>query len=192
MSYDLTILGKPPEIDDQKLAEAKKAWEELQSQTKGKKIEDQESYWETYRTFANEKVPGWREYWNHTFYDFVGVIVATKMGRYTMAPPLVIEMPAKNASGNQEAYAEYLEAKDSWLTEVLPNDEGTGIALHKFGSNDGWMVTERECAEAVSAWEDVQLSTLTEEQHAVVEAERWGDFIEFLRWASTHGGLKVG
>ena len=67
--------------------------------------------------------------------------------------------------------------------------DGTlGIPSFKFGSNDGWIVTEDECAYAVKAWEEAGSPVPEYEGEPVRWWPRW---IEFLRRGSIRGGFAV-
>jgi hypothetical protein len=64
----------------------------------------------------------------------------------------------------------------------------TGIPAHKFGSNDGWLVTPAQCAAALSVWENAPA-----EHREAVEAERewWPSWIAFLAHSQQRGGFRV-
>lgn len=60
-----------------------------------------------------------------------------------------------------------------------------GIPLHKFGSNDGWHVTAKECSEALAAYN-------TSLHHGDQHPEAFDDdVIPFLRTAARHDGFRV-
>lgn len=63
-----------------------------------------------------------------------------------------------------------------------------GIPAHKFWSNDGWLVTPKQCEAALSAWE-----AAAPELRASIEAERewWPGWIEFLTHSKDRGGFRV-
>lgn len=77
----------------------------------------------------------------------------------------------------------YQEAGD----DVLAKHDNTvpGIAIHKFGSNDGWLVTPEECRSAVYIWD----------QHPENEREKVPEyvakFVEWIRLAAGRGGFRV-
>lgn len=67
-----------------------------------------------------------------------------------------------------------------------------GIPLHKFGSNDGWIVLPDECQAAVRAWR-AHVSANGEHVPAL-RAEglgHWRQWIAFLEGAATHEGFEV-
>ncbi|GGL01306.1 hypothetical protein Ppa06_69870 [Planomonospora parontospora subsp. parontospora] len=68
-----------------------------------------------------------------------------------------------------------------------------GIPLHKFGSNDGWVVLPAECEAAVRIWRkhhdehgDVQIQAVLGE-----DLSYWLKWIDFLQGAITHDGFEV-
>lgn len=68
-----------------------------------------------------------------------------------------------------------------------------GIPLHKFSSNDGWIVLPAECEAAVRIWEQV---VKERGQDAALQAvgrrpDYWLAWIEYLRGAARHGGFEV-
>lgn len=73
-----------------------------------------------------------------------------------------------------------------------------GIPIHKFGSNDGWIVWPAECEAAVRIWEKFVTDRGEENARAYVEArvegydyDYWLRWIEYLRGAARHGGFEV-
>lgn len=82
----------------------------------------------------------------------------------------------------------YLEAREA-VASHHPEDK-TGIPIFKFCSNDGWLVTEDECRQALEAF------ALTGVDASAVEYEDetvpwWPSWLNFLRLASVHGGFRV-
>jgi hypothetical protein len=73
---------------------------------------------------------------------------------------------------------------------------GTTIPLHKFGSNDGWLVTPAECLEALAAW---GARTGGERDDALIaagiESADWADiwkrWLEFIELAVYCDGFEV-
>ena len=71
-----------------------------------------------------------------------------------------------------------------------------GIPLHKFSSNDGWLVLPDECRAAVKAWEEY-VADKGEETAMTFIAEHTGDpdhwlaWIDYLRGAAEYGGFRV-
>lgn len=71
-----------------------------------------------------------------------------------------------------------------------------GIPLHKFGSNDGWLVLPAECQAALEVYQG-QLEKLGEEGlHAMLDALEinrgyWGQWVAYLNGAISHGGFEV-
>lgn len=76
--------------------------------------------------------------------------------------------------------------RDEYLTK-----RGTtkGIALHKFCSNDGWLVTAEECAEAVAIWDALPKRG----RQAVVKelGDYWLAWIDYLRRGASGRGFRV-
>lgn len=62
-------------------------------------------------------------------------------------------------------------------------DERPGIAVYKIcHSNDGWWVTDQECASALKLWEELGKPDVDDGR---------GDTIPFLMQAAAHGGFRV-
>jgi hypothetical protein len=74
---------------------------------------------------------------------------------------------------------------------------GDTIPLHKFGSNDGWIVTPEECKAALAAYESTTEDRRTEAFSAAgMTAENgwtdyWAQWIAYLRSAIDHDGFAV-
>lgn len=71
-----------------------------------------------------------------------------------------------------------------------------GIPLHKFGSNDGWVVLPAECTAAVRIWEDhctrrSRDAMLAAANEALADVDYWLKWIEYLTGAAAHGGFEV-
>lgn len=69
-------------------------------------------------------------------------------------------------------------------------DELSGIAVHKFGSNDGWLVTPEEITGALESYR----THSGDKVKAMVSTEgldRWLQWIGFLESAHRHGGFRV-
>ena len=76
--------------------------------------------------------------------------------------------------------------------------EVPGIPLHKFGSNDGWIIVPAECDAAVWLWKAYLTNTGEDAARNFVEESfggrgygRWLEWVEFIRLASQHGGFEV-
>jgi hypothetical protein len=77
--------------------------------------------------------------------------------------------------------------------------DGVGIPFHKLGSNDGWLVTEKECADALSMLAanggidaGGKVVPITDKYDGVdQEVLWWPRWVAFLAEASTHGGFRV-
>ncbi|MGP4994618.1 hypothetical protein [Glutamicibacter ardleyensis] len=190
MSYELVILGEKPPVDSAKVAEAKEALDAIQQEMKATGSDGGDPYRTAYFDHQRALRPWWRKYKHPIFTAFRQVMVETGMGRWTSAPE-INEVTEDEPAGNLDALADQLEAQRAQLTMVLPEDEGVGIPLHKFSSNDMWIVTATECGEAITAWEEADQSALDAEVQETITHERWQDFIELLRWASRDGGLGV-
>lgn len=87
----------------------------------------------------------------------------------------------------------YAEEHEAYRTSGM--QERPGIAMHKFGSNDGWIVTPIECAGAVEQWKrycldhDLPLTHLPVDEKG--EVEWWPGWLAFLAGAIDHGGFRV-
>lgn len=77
------------------------------------------------------------------------------------------------------------------IKELHP-EGGDTIPAHKFGSNDGWLVTEAECAAAVAAAKASDLPAPTRTEDGLeVAVSWWPEWVDFLDRASTRGGFLV-
>jgi hypothetical protein len=73
-----------------------------------------------------------------------------------------------------------------------------GIPLHKFGSNDGWIVLAVECEAAVRTWRefvakegDDAVANFVTNTIGEGRAERWAEWIKYLAGAARHDGFLV-
>lgn len=100
--------------------------------------------------------------------------------------------PAKQAN-----YEQYRLAVEIALT--VPSPEQDRLPSHKFGSNDGWIVTPAECRAAV---EIIDATSEERLRTAIVDAGEEGDdiaywvdeikrFRNFLDYAAEHDGMEV-
>jgi|ERR1035438_794231 hypothetical protein len=94
----------------------------------------------------------------------------------------------------QEAGRKYAAEQDRilrWHGKEIP-----GIPLHKFGSNDGWVVLPAEAEAAVRIWaefvkvngDEKSLALVTE---SVTDTGYWLKWIAYLMGAVTHDGFAV-
>lgn len=94
-----------------------------------------------------------------------------------------------------EAAAEEWEEKYAALIQPILEahpEGGDTIPIHKFGSNDGWHVTEAECAAAVAAARASGLPEPTVIEDGIeVPVQWWASWVDFLDRASTRGGFTV-
>lgn len=82
------------------------------------------------------------------------------------------------------AFAKTIEVHLAWHP-----DPPFGIALHKFGSNDGWLVTPEEIAAALESY---RTHSGNEVKVIVGDAlDRWIKWITYLERAQLHGGFRV-
>lgn len=79
-----------------------------------------------------------------------------------------------------QALERTLTEHDADAAEYLP-----GIPTHKLASNDGWHVTDKECAEALAAYE---MAIQAGAEHPAAFDD---DVIPFLRTAANHQGFRV-
>lgn len=89
--------------------------------------------------------------------------------------------PSPEAIGAAEVYIaeqkRYLSAHEG---------ECPGIPVHKFGSNDGWIVTPPECIAALAA-----LGLARDKGIAEPDAKWWPEWIAYLHLAAEHDGFEV-
>ncbi|ASR39978.1 hypothetical protein BAY61_32375 (plasmid) [Prauserella marina] len=81
----------------------------------------------------------------------------------------------------------YVQAVERTLADhgVGDADHIGGIPAHKFSSNDGWHVTDKECLEALNAYE---VSIQAGDSHPEALHD---DVIPFLRTAAKYEGFRV-
>lgn len=97
-------------------------------------------------------------------------------------------LPEDYDSDSEEAYYEALDKITS------RHAEGTAptIPLHKFGTNDGWLVTPDEIRASLAKWDEWNGAVLTSKETAdLVGTEYWGKWIDYLRLAADHDGFRV-
>ncbi|MXM66103.1 hypothetical protein GR925_22290 [Streptomyces sp. HUCO-GS316] len=83
------------------------------------------------------------------------------------------------------AYVEQREAHLAWHPKPP-----FGIALHKLGSNDGWLVTPEEITAALESYR----THSGDEVKVIVgdkELDYWLKWIAYLERAQRHGGFRV-
>ncbi|MGW3954618.1 hypothetical protein ACWEKM_27635 [Streptomyces sp. NPDC004752] len=98
------------------------------------------------------------------------------------------ELPIKAAAA---VYVKERNAHLSWHPEPAP-----GIAVHKLGSNDGWLVTPQEIDAALAAYrthnaDEVKTLLATELGDEGDHTSYWIEWITYLERAKTRGGFKV-
>ncbi|MGP5523487.1 hypothetical protein ACTXM3_09335 [Glutamicibacter arilaitensis] len=188
MSYHLFIRGEAPAVDAQKVAETEKALEAVKSKLTAVEQFKSEEYWKAYRAHENAENPGQRYYKGQMISDFMQLLSCTGMGKYTFAPTLDVEEPDE---GDLEAEEEFMKAVTKWRSQSVEDDDVTGIPLHKLGSNDGWIITQSECIEALSAWDEIDVTELDADMRKIAESDEWKDFLDYLEWAYEHRGIEV-
>ncbi|UYL87468.1 hypothetical protein SEA_PUREGLOBE5_105 [Arthrobacter phage Pureglobe5] len=117
-------------------------------------------------------------------------------------PPTSAEGGAEALVAAEDAYAEEYDRLCEPVRAAHP-EGGDTIPSFKFGSNDGWLVTESECAAAVKAWREHKAKLDANDAVGIIHegdegadevayyAEWWPEWIEFLERASQRGGFKV-
>lgn len=100
-----------------------------------------------------------------------------------------VEEPADGSDLPVKAEAvAYVKQRDAHL--VWHPDPPFGMALHKFGSNDGWLVTPEEITAALEAYR----THSGDEVKVIVGADRldyWLKWIAYLERAQRRGGFRV-
>lgn len=89
-----------------------------------------------------------------------------------------------------ERARKYVAERDRLLADH--GGECPGIPEHKFGSNDGWIVTPAECLAALRILREhsaeVVLSAL---EDAGCDVGYWDQWVQYLVGAASHGGFEV-
>lgn len=89
--------------------------------------------------------------------------------------------------------AAYYEAKDK-LTARHGDSTLPTLPSHKFGSNDGWLVTPDEIRAALAKWDEWNSEDhqdVDAEVTEVISSDYWGKWIAYLRLAADHDGFRV-
>ena len=86
--------------------------------------------------------------------------------------------PLPGWTGDEESYRKLSAPVLAWHGPEIP-----GIPEHKFGTNDGWLVTPAECEAAVR----IGRQRSPPAQHADI----WADWLDYMDRARTHGGFEV-
>lgn len=96
---------------------------------------------------------------------------------------------------NATRCAEAVEAHRAWHAPESLDEEFTGIPLHKLSSNDSWLVTPRECQQAIDAlWSNDEarvVYVLTICGFNESSREYWNKWVDYIKGAITHGGFRV-
>jgi len=145
--------------------------------------------------------PNEGEHWD-AYYDWVhGYKTIDVEAEYEQNHPDVLK-----------AFREYREAKEKRLTwvpeecfkimvdgEEVIDETPHAIPIHKFGSNDDWIVTPTECTAALAKARSVsdrgirlafQVSGATDWDPADI-ARSWQSWLTFIEGAASHGGFSV-
>jgi hypothetical protein len=96
------------------------------------------------------------------------------------------EYPDEDSENLTSAERDYLIAQRGALSHEPPIV--SGIPVYKLCSNEGWLVTEAQCAVALSKW-----NAAPNEVRVAVEmkAEWWPSWITFLGHSKDRGGFRV-
>ncbi|MFI6874964.1 hypothetical protein ACIBL6_16170 [Streptomyces sp. NPDC050400] len=85
-------------------------------------------------------------------------------------------------TADQRAYLDAVQATMDWAPQTQ------GIASYKLLSNDGWLVTEREITDALTAWEK---AAPHDREEILSEFPWWNEWISFLEYNAKRGGFRV-
>lgn len=105
----------------------------------------------------------------------------------------------------RDALDRFAAALSAWRTDVRPVSPSSpappGLPLHKFSSNDGWLVTPAECtsaADRLDAVDDRRLAEVIQSMDTTMDAETvasWATLVRkfgaYWRYAAEHGGFEV-
>ena len=201
MGYDMRTIERPA-VDETKAAELKaeadRLWEEVK--VFGPRSPESKAAFEAWdkANDAYEAVahPGYFRLNNRGMYVYTDVMVEVGMAHQTTSAIAHDEWPKyPDEEGEQE-----MAAYEAILTPLLSrhgDDPTPTIPTHKFGSNDGWIVTPEEIRAALDAYEKFQndpgrdLSALSEQTVQIIATGYWGQWIAYLQRAAEHGGFAV-
>lgn len=99
-------------------------------------------------------------------------------------------LPEDYDADSEEAY---YEAKDKITARHGINPLPT-LPSHKFGSNDGWLVTPDEIRASLTKWDDWNSEDhhdVSESVAKVISTDYWNAWIAYLRLAAEHDGFRV-
>lgn len=114
-----------------------------------------------------------------------------------------VQYPEDNAKDLAALSKEDKAAATAYLAEIDKTlkahaADTPGIPVHKFSTNDGWIVLPAEAEAAVRAWDGVCEKRGTEAMVAEIterlggdRAEHWLRWVEYLRGAVQHDGFEV-
>ena len=99
----------------------------------------------------------------------------------------------KDEDGYDIASEKAEEEYDKLVAPILEHhpEGGDGIPSFKLGSNDGWHVTEAECAAAVAAARADGITPTVLEDGEHVPVQWWESWVGYLERASQRGGFRV-
>ncbi|WP_102158720.1 hypothetical protein [Zhihengliuella halotolerans] len=121
---------------------------------------------------------------------FVGIMAALGMVHGSSSPVDRSEWPARpDDEDDEEAMAAYRQTRDA-LTARHTTAEPT-IPSHKFGTNDGWIVTPDEIRAALQAWADADKNALPLGIAEIRPVDYWDRWIAYLELAATADGFEV-
>ncbi len=90
--------------------------------------------------------------------------------------------------------AEFVEAEREVMIRGV--HDAPGIPMHKVGDNSGWLVTPLEIVSALEILKRADTETVDKVRQTWAYEDGsggngWDEWLEFLRWSSTHGGFRV-
>ncbi|MFH8492140.1 hypothetical protein [Streptomyces longisporoflavus] len=128
-----------------------------------------------------------------TLMDHFGMLVAAQPPdrplprAHAITSGQALPAPAGDAAAVQaQQYRRALEARLSWA----PPHPG-GIAAHKLGGDEGWIVTPGEIHAALAAYGTSRTTNPALLSEVVADADWWPAWIDYLHHAAGHGGFRT-
>lgn len=71
-------------------------------------------------------------------------------------------------------------------------EEPTGIIPFKLGSNDPWVITPGELTAGLRTGDQWARNRPNALEHSFPDCEFWPEWVRFMRYCATHGGMRLG
>ena len=201
MGYDMSIKGTITANDPEEVEQAKQAYQSAAEAHRARMDTDRAAGTFTWDRHAESEKEFNELYGKYSALAYPGEFRLNifGMGRYREAMAdlgMAYDSRCPVASVDWDTlpdsdadYEVYQMALDR-LTSQHGESSNPTIPLHKFGSNDGWVVTPDEIRAALEAW-DGDSADLSAETDELIQTDYWNKWIAYLRLAADHEGFRV-